>query len=500
MLKTSEVNAYCKKEPQFDDMISSLRAVSRQPKAMLKETRQVVALARKFNEKIVRPHAAELDRKMQEDPDYLPHEFVDTANRWGLYTLWIPRIFGGKGYSLPSICHFLEEITSACSAMANLIGVHYLGVATLIATWNTRIIQRVFNDVVQGEKSGKPCLVSLALTEPEAGTDAEETVLMDEGNIGCHARRVDGGYRVNGSKVFISNGHLSSWHMLFSYADLDKPSSSLVMLAVQTGTEGFSFGRKERKMGQKACPASELRFDECFVPDENVCLDPAQASKLSRSRTATTMQLIDYVFSASRAGVGAFGTGVARGAYEAALRFASETAVKGKLLINHEWAQCMLAEMNKNVLVARHTYVESNFANGMDGMYKTLQIKPVYYLVRYAPAAVLKKLVPPFMESRLATWLMRKIHCDWQADAEIARTSGLGSLAKIIGTDAGVKNAQMALDLMGQAGLRQERLAEKHLRDAKLMQIYEGTNQLNRLNLFKCLGGKHLPQVRVFTD
>jgi len=500
MLKSSEVKAYCKTEPQFDDMISSLRAVARQPKAMLKETREVVALARKFNDQVVRPYAAELDRKMQEDPDFLPHEFVETANRWGLYTLWMPRIFGGKGYSLPSICHFLEEITSACSAMANLIGVHYLGIATLIATWNTKIIQQVFNDVVQGEKNGKPCLISLALTEPGAGTDVEETDLMDRGNITCHAGKVDGGYRVNGSKVFISNGHLSTWHMLFSYADLDKPSSSLVMLAIRTGIEGFSFGRKEQKMGQKGCPASELRFDDCFVAEENVCFDPGQASKLSRTSTATTMQLIDYVFSASRAGVGAFGTGVARGAYEAALKFASETEVEGKLLINHEWAQCMLAEMKKNVLISRQAYVESNFANGLNGMYKTLQITPIYYLARYTPAAILNKLVPPFMQSRVGTWLMRKIHCDWQTDAEIERTSGLGSLAKITGTDAGVINAQMALDLMGQAGLRQAWLAEKHLRDAKLMQIYEGTNQLNLLNLFKCLGGGHLPAVSVFTD
>ena len=95
---------------------------------------------------------------------------------------------------------------------------------------------------------------------------------------------------------------------------------------------------------------------------------------------------------------------------------------------------------------------------------------------------------------------MRKIHCDYQTREEIERTSGLGSLAKISGTDAGVINGQLALDLMGQAGLRQDRLAEKHLRDAKLMQIYEGTNQLNRINLFKCLVAKGLPQVSVFTD
>jgi acyl-CoA dehydrogenase len=481
-------------------MICSLRAISKQPKKIWEETKKVVSLARKFNDEVVRPYAAELERKVQEEPDFLPHEFIGEANRWGLYTLWIPRIFGGKGYNLPSFSYFIEEIASVCTAMSNLIGVHYLGVATLIATWNTPIIQRIFKEVVEGEKRGQPCLISLALTEPDAGTDVEEINLMDRGNITCYAKRVDGGYVVNGRKVFISNGHLSTWHMLFSFADLEKPSSSLVMLAVKSGIKGFSLGRKERKMGQKGCPASELLFDDCFVPDEYVCLDPEQAMRLSRSRTETTMQLIDYVFSASRAGVGAFGTGVARGAFEAAIKFAAKTEVEGNLLINHEWAQCLLSQMYRNILISRYTYVESNYANGMDGMFKLLQIKPIYYLTRYMPTVVLKILVPPLMGSRLGTWLMRKIHCDRQTQEEIERTSGLGSLAKFNGTDAGVENAHLALDLMGQAGLRQDRIAEKHLRDAKLMQIYEGTNELNRLNLFKCLVARSFKGVSVFTD
>ena len=500
MLTTSDVKSLCAMEPHFDDMICSLRAISRQPKKMFKETKEVVALARKFNLEVVRPYAAELDRKAEEDPNFLPIEFIDKANRWGLYTLWIPKIFGGKGYNLPSFSYFVEEIASACTAMANLIGVHYLGVATLISAWNTPIIRRVFSEVIKGEQDDDPCLISLALTEPGAGTDVEETALMDRGNITCHARKVAGGYVVNGSKVFISNGHLSTWHMLYSFADLERPSSSLVMLAVKTGSKGFRFGRKERKMGQRGCPASELIFDDCFVPDENVCIDPQQTVKLSRSATETTMQLIDYLFGASRAGVGAFGTGVARGALEAALEFAAETEVQGKLLINHEWAQSMLAQMYHNVFVSRYAYVEANYAHGMDGMFRLLQLKPLYYLTRYAPSVLLRLVVTPLMDSRLGTWFMRKIHCDSQTKEEIERTSGLGSLAKFTGTDAGLKNGQLALDLMGQAGLRQDRLAEKHLRDAKLMQIYEGTNQLNRINLFKCLVAKGFSQATVFTD
>jgi len=315
MISSSEIKLLLNRAPCFDDMSSSLRAIAKQPKAIAGETRKVTALARKFNDQVVRPLAAELDRKLQEDPDYLPWEFVEKANHRGLYTMWIPRIFGGRGYNLPSFSYFIEELASACTAMANLVGVHYLGVGTLIATWNTRMIQRVFTDVVNGEKTGIPCLISLALTEPDAGTDVEETDLLDRGNITCHASRVVGGYRVNGRKVFISNGHLSTWHMLFAYADLDHPSSNLVMLAVRTGMEGFSFGRKEKKMGQKGCPASELIFDDCLVPQDQVCQDPDQAARLSRNRTETAMQLIDYVFAVSRAGVGAFGTGVARGAF-----------------------------------------------------------------------------------------------------------------------------------------------------------------------------------------
>ena len=274
----------------------------------------------------------------------------------------------------------------------------------------------------------------------------------------------------------------------------------MVILAVRTGMEGFSFGRLEHKMGQKGCPASELIFDNCFVPGENVCFDPSQAKKLRRTPSQTTMQLIDYLMAASRTAVGAFGTGVARGAFEAALEFAAQTEVEGKLLINHEWAQSMLAQMYHNVLLSRYAYVEGNYAVGIDGMYKLLQLKPIYYMIRYLPGPILYKLVSEVMSRHWGTWLMRKIHCDSQTENQIERTSGIGSMAKFSGTDAAVSNGHMTLNLMGQAGLRQEMLAEKHLRDAKLLQIYEGTNQLNRLNLFKCLIARGYPQAQVFVD
>jgi len=500
MISRSQIKHYANRYPRFEDMICSLPAGPKMPGLMVGETRKVVAIARKFNEEVIRPSSLDLDRKMQENPEFLPWDFVEKANEWGFYTMWIPKIFGGRGYSMPTMSYFVEEIGSACLAMANLIGVHYLGVSSLTATWNMRLINRYCREVAAGEKSRTPCLISLAITEPGAGTDVEEIDLMDKGNVTCHAEKVPGGYKVNGTKVFISNGHLSTWHIVIAYADLDRPSHNTVTFAVKTGTVGFSFGRKENKMGQKGCPASELVFRDCFIPDDQVCIDPEQVRKNSRSPREVSMQMIDYVVSATRAGVGAFGTGAARGAYEAALKFAAETRVSGKLLINQEWAQCMLAEMYKNIALSRLSYVETNYANGLYGFFREIQKKPMYYYYKMMPVRWLEKMVSPLFEKPQATTWFRKKQMDGQTDAEIHRTSGWASLSKFAATDFGIKNCHMALELMGQAGLRHDQGAEKILRDAKLLQIYEGTNQLNRLNLFKSLIAPEFPQAVVFDE
>lgn len=488
------------REPRFDDITCSLASVPRMPGVVLRETKEIVATARRFNDAVARPRALELDRMKHEDPDYLPWDLVREADRWGFYTMFIPKFFGGGGMNMPGLSYLLEEVASACTGISNLIGVHYLGVATLCASWNIRVMNRVMRETVEGRKTGKPCLISLAITEPEAGTDVEEVELVSRAKVTCHAEKVRGGYVVNGRKIFISNGHLSTWHMTIAYSDLDNPAGSMVMLAVRTGMAGFSFGRQERKMGQKACPASELIFEDCFVPDELVCFEASQAPLYSKSAERLTMQLLDYVLAASRSGVGAFGTGVARGAYEEALRFARETEVGGKLLINHEWAQCMLAEMYKNVALARLAYEEANYANSLYGLYKVITWKPMFYFLKYTPQPFIDRLLGPHLDRDIMTRLFRKLYFERQKDEEAERTSGWGSLSKFSGTDAGVKNCQLALELMGGAGVRQDRIAEKHLRDSKLLQIYEGTNQLNRMNLFKCMIARSIPEAKVFED
>jgi alkylation response protein AidB-like acyl-CoA dehydrogenase len=131
-------------------------------------------------------------------------------------------------------------------------------------------------------------------------------------------------------------------------------------------------------------------------------------------------------------------------------------------------------------------------------MYKLIQQKQLYYLTKYTPRFVFDRLMKPLLEKPLVTALLQKFAFDFQTDREIQVSSGMASLAKFAGTDAGIKNCHMAIELMGQAGLRHDMRVEKYLRDAKLLQIYEGTNQLNRLNLFKCLIARSIPHVSQF--
>ncbi len=501
MLTHSEVLSLLARFPKFEDIFLGVNYAPHMPKAMVKETKEVIAIARKFCEEVARPLALKLDRLSHEDPDFLPHELVETANRWGFYTMWVPKMFGGKGYNMPSISCFSEEVAASCAGIANVIGVHYLGVAGLIASANTRLAGKILREVAEGEKSGKPCLIALAVTEPGAGTDVEEVELLEKGRVTCHAAKVPGGYIVNGTKVFISMGHLSTWTVLYAYEDISRPSETTIGFAVKTGAKGFSFGGHEDKMGQRVCPASVLVFEDCFIPDEQVLFSAALAKKFSDKPIRELGQrYIDYVVSATRPGVCAFGIGVARGAFETALNYASTTNVCGQQLINSEWVQCRLAEMYKNVLLGRLAYMEANHANSSRGLYRHLLSKPVYYYLKFMPQIWFDKVVSPLLKTDLAAKLMGKLTYDWPKPEDQRCCSGWASMAKFAGTDLGVKNCQMAIEIMGQEGLRHDAGIEKMLRDIKLLQIYEGTNQLNRLNTFKCLIAPATPQVRVFDE
>ncbi|MFH2131878.1 MAG: acyl-CoA dehydrogenase family protein [bacterium] len=498
MKKNTKHFDYAGFAPDFDDITASFRAMAKQPAGLVKEAREVLEIARAFTDEVVRPSVAALEAAVSDDPDYLPWDFVKQANEWELYTMFIPRMFGGRGYSFSCVNFLIEEIGSVCLAMANLVGVHYLGVGLLMSSWNLRLSNRIAREVVSKQKKGEPCLISLAMTEPDAGTDSQNIELMNTGNLGCIAQKVPGGYTLTGNKIFISNGHLSAWHVVHAYTDAWHASENTVMLLVKADAAGFSLGKKENKMGQKGCPASELIFKDCFVPDDQVCIDNEQLEKLKRSPEKTNEQIFAYIWGASRISVGAFGVAAARGAYESALKFCSETSLQESRLINQEWCQTILARMYCNVSVARAACFEATQANALHGLWKLMNLKPIYYAARFTPGWLFKGL-SWLLNRSLTTALIRKICLDHQTDSEIDRVDGWGSIAKVTGTDAGMENCRLALELMGQAGVRQDNGLEKIVRDTRLLQIYEGTNEINRLNVFKRMIQRSCPDAELFS-
>jgi len=462
------------------------------------DVKRAVALARKFNEEVVKPVYKKIDQAVQIDHDYLPWEFIKTANEWGFYTLWIPKMFGGAGWHMASIYIFLEEIASCCCGLSNVIGVHYLGMSSLMTGFNMKVIKKVLGEVVQGEKTGVPCLISLALTEPAAGSDVEENELLEQGKVGTIAKRVEGGYRLNGAKCFISGGHYSTWHITVCYGDRKRPAETFMLFAIRNGMPGFSFGAKENKMGQRACVASELIYEDVFVPDDLVMISPDTFKDTGLSYYDVSNMTIESALAASRPGVGAFACGIARGAYEAALAYAETKMVGGARLINHQYAQNILAEMHKNVAMARLTYIQAAQFTCIWGLFRILHQTWSYRPLRILPRSIQAVLIKPFLNLKLTTNVVRKICYNPKNLKEYQAAIAWASIAKFGISDIGYINCMLAAQLMGVDGTRQDHNLEKHLRDSKLLQIYEGTNQLNRQIVFKHMIARDVDGVEMF--
>ena len=490
---------YLAQSPTLREAYNSLECQHRLPKNVHKDIEKAIAIARKFNEEVLRPIYLDMDIKCMKDHDFLAWDFVKKAGEWGFYSLFLPKLFGGKGLNFLGMYPFIEEISSVCPGLGHIIFVHYLGVATVFPSLNAKVLSRVLRDIAKSEKEGNPRLLDLVITEPEAGTDVQEPLLFGRGRIGSTFRKVDGGYVINGRKIFISNGHLSYWHIVMAWGDKNNQLDTFGQFVIPNGSKGFSFGTHEKKMGHLASTASELIFEDCFVPDEwtSITVQDADVRKLSKGVRWAVHTMIDYVVSSSRAGVGAIAAGIARGAYELAMEHARKKQVAGDLLINHQWAQIILTDMYRNVGIARTAYMESAYTNMISGLFKILLKKPVHYFSQLMPRWYFT-LISPLMNLRIVTTLLRKYYYEWYSDEERNASSGWASIAKYTCSDLGMANANLALDLMGADGLRHDRGAEKCFRDVKLQQIYESTNQINQMNLFHCLVANNMPEVEFF--
>jgi butyryl-CoA dehydrogenase len=374
------------------------------------EERLLQATAREFARRELAPGAAERD-----EAERFERGLFTRMGELGLTAAPLPPSVGGTGFSYRAWTVAMEEIASVDMAMAVTLSVHILSQLPVVAWGNEEQQARWLPAMVTGEQLG-----AFALTEPQAGSDAAALRLR------ATAVRDGEAYRLDGTKIWISNAPDAERYLVFATIDPEAGPRGITAFLVEKGTAGFRFGRKEKKLGIRACPASELVFDGAEVPAANRLGAEGQGYRIALSSLGE-----------GRISIAAACTGVAQAALDAAAAHVRQRKAFGKPLAEQGGVRFMLAEMAQRVATARA-------------------------LTRLAAEA--------------------RDRGDSIAEAS--------SLAKWTASDAAMSVASDAVQLLGATGYSREAPVERLLRDAKGAQIYEGTNQIHRLIVAEALLGE----------
>ena len=356
-------------------------------------------MARTIAEERILPVRVELDEK-EEFPWAIMKDLADTD----LFRVFIPEEYEGLGGGCLELCLVVEELSRACPGVAVSYAGSLLGSFDLLKYGSEEQKRKYLPDIASGKR-----LAAFAVTEAEAGSDI--------GNIKTTATRTDKGYLINGTKQFITNGGEADIYTVIVSTDKARGARGASALLVEKDTPGFSFGRKEKKMGIRASATRELVFEDCLVPAENIIGREGMGFIM-------TLGLFDY----TRPGIAAQAVGVAQGALEAAVDYARERIQFGHPIISFQAVQHMLANMAIDVEAAR--------------------------ALVYAVARAIDSGGKSFSKE--------------------------SAMAKVFASDTAMRVTTDAVQIFGGVGYMRDYPVEKMMRDAKIMQIYEGTNQVLR--------------------
>jgi butyryl-CoA dehydrogenase len=459
--------------PRLRESFPRLRLLESLDRGYLSRLEEHQQRARRFGDLRLRGIALDVDRRVGEDPTYFDWDVVRAGGKEGLLDFLIPAPAGGGGCLATECAVMMEELCAACPGLALIFGANALGIAPLLL--DGPIHWDVMAELAEGGRRGEPLLMACALTEPDAGTDVEDVDLLARARISSEARKVPGGYSLSGAKRFISNGSVARWITVLMPVDPRRPAETWTCFLVDGRSRGFSVARAEDKMGQRACPAAELVFDEVFVPDDRV------VGRVGDGAGATLI-----VLAASRPPVGAIATGIARGAYERLLEWLRD-APEARGMLQRQAVQLRLASMAERIHLARQAYMDA--ATELDAaalggatrhpLLRSLRPLPGRF---YGRRGVRRAITSAAARGGLVRLLNRSA-----TDAAITRALGLSSLAKARGGDVAMSVTHDALELAGLTDAPVRAELEKLWRDAKLCQIYEGTNQLNRIEVYRAL-------------
>lgn len=370
---------------------------------LTEEQKMLKELARKIAEEKIIPVRAELDEKEE-----FPWEIMKVCAEAGLFGVAIPEEYGGVGGGVLENCLVVEELSRACIGVSVSYAASGLGAYPILLYGTEEQKRKYLPEIASGRK-----LAAFGATEPNAGSDvaAMQTTAVKDGN----------GYVLNGTKQWITNGGEAEIYSVFAVTDKTKGPRGISGFIVEKGTPGFSFGKKEKKLGIRASATRELIFEDCWVPEEN----------LIGGREGIGLIIILRTFDMTRPGIGAQAVGLAQGAFEVALKYARERIQFGQKIISFQAVQHMLADMATQIEAARAL---------------------VYSVARYI-------------------------------DSHPRTFSKEAAMAKLFPSDVAMKVALDAVQILGGYGYMRDFPVEKMMRDAKILQIYEGTNQIQRNNI-----------------
>ncbi len=376
---------------------------------LTEEQRMIQTMVRGFARDILLPTAAERDITKE-----FPAENIKQMGELGLLGMNVPPEYNGAGVDSVSYSVALQEVAYACAATAVIMSVHNSVACGPIYLFGSDYLKEQYlKELAAGKKLG-----CFALTEPNAGSDpaGQRSTAVKDGDS----------YVINGTKMFITSGKHADVVVVTAYTDRDKRHRGISAFVVEKGTPGFSVGKEEDKMGLRASDTTELIFDDCRVPAENLLGQEGDGFIIA-------MASLD----GGRIGIASQSVGVAQACLDAAVNYARERVQFNKTISQFQGIRWMIADMATQIEAAR--------------------------LLTFNAAA------------------MRDRGEDFAAAA---------SMAKVFASEMANKVAYQAIQIHGGYGYIKEYPVERYYRDARVFTIYEGTSEIQRKVIAKHVIGK----------
>ncbi|MBA8916673.1 acyl-CoA dehydrogenase [Bacillus aerius] len=364
------------------------------------EHEMIQKMVRDFAKNEVEPTAAERD----ETESYDPAIFRQMAEL-GLTGIPWPEENGGIGSDYLAYVIAVEELSRVCASTGVTLSAHTSLASWPIYTFGTDEQKETYlKPLAAGQKIG-----AYALTESGSGSDA--------GGMKTTAVKAGNEYVLNGAKIFITNGGIADYYIVFAVTDQDATSRNTTAFIVEKETQGFSIGKKESKLGIRSSPTTEIIFEDCRIPERNRLGQEGEGFKIA-------MMTLD----GGRNGIAAQAVGIAQGALDAAVNYAKERKQFGKPIIQQQGIAFKLADMATAIEASR--------------------------LLTYQAAWLETKGLPYGKES---------------------------AMSKLFAGDTAMKVTTEAVQIFGGYGYTKDYPVERYMRDAKITQIYEGTQEIQRL-------------------